>query len=132
MTMAAPGTFARLAPGLLAGLAACSAQGAAGPAAPGWHGAKAEMLADDLMVVRAGAAGGAQVATDYATCAAAQAAQARGQGYLRHLRTNIDERGGVWRADAAYLVSPEPPRGLRVIAAEAALADCAARSIPTV
>jgi len=42
------------------------------------------------------------------------------------LRTNAQEKGGVWSADAVYTISPSLPRGLRTID------DCAEKKIPTV
>ena len=70
--------------------------------------------------------------SDYAECAAAQYALIRGYGFARHVRTQVDEEGGIWTGDAVYTISPALPRGLRTIDAEVTVADCAARSIPTV
>jgi hypothetical protein len=68
----------------------------------------------------------------YARCAAAQYALIRGYGFARHVRTNIDEKGGIWRADAVYTVSAALPRGLRTIDAEVTVRDCGMQGIPTV
>ena len=78
---------------------------------------------------------GARTADDvaaYADCAAAQYALIRGYGFARHLRTNIDEKGGAWTADAVYTISPTLPRGLETIDAEVVVANCAENGIPTV
>ena len=78
---------------------------------------------------------GARDASDviaYARCAAAQYALIRGMGFARHLRTNVTQEGGLWRADAVYTVSPALPRGSRTIDAEVTVADCTEQGIPTV
>lgn len=78
---------------------------------------------------------GARDAADvegYARCAAAQYAVIRGYGFARHVRTTVQQRGGVWRGDAVYTISATLPRGLRTIDAAVTLADCQARGIPTV
>lgn len=69
---------------------------------------------------------------NYAECAAAQYTLIRGYGFARHLRTNVDETGGVWAADAVYTISSSLPRGLRTIDAEVVVASCAENGIPTV
>ena len=68
----------------------------------------------------------------YAECAAAQYAVIRGYGFARHVRTNVNEEAGLWRADAVYTVSPALPRGVQTIDAEVVVADCAEQGIPTV
>ena len=55
-----------------------------------------------------------------------------GTKFLCHSVRNIDEEGGIWRADAVYSVSPALPKGMRTIDAEVTVADCAERGIPTV
>ena len=62
----------------------------------------------------------------------AQYALIRGYGFARHVRTNVNEEGGIWTGDAVYTISPALPRGLRTIDAEVTVADCASRDIPTV
>ncbi len=47
----------------------------------------------------------------YARCAAAQYALIRGYGFARHVRTNVDQKGGVWRGDAVYTISASLPAG---------------------
>ncbi len=69
---------------------------------------------------------------NYAECAAAQYALIRGYGFARHVRTNVHERGGIWRGDAVYTISPALPRGVRTIDAEVVVARCRERGIPTV
>lgn len=68
----------------------------------------------------------------YAECAAAQYALIRGYGFARHLRTNVDEEGGLWRGDAVYTISPALPRGSRTIDAEVTALACAENGIPMV
>ena len=68
----------------------------------------------------------------YARCAAAQYALIRGFGFARHVRTNVQEQGGVWIADAVYTISPALPRGLQTLDAEVVAAACAEQGIPTV
>ena len=70
--------------------------------------------------------------SSYARCAAAQYALIRGYGFARHLRTNIAESGGTWRADAVYTISSALPLGLMTIDAEVTVRDCGAQGIPTV
>lgn len=99
-----------------------------------YRGVETRLLDDDIVqfnVAMTGAAGPEEVDA-YATCAAAQYALIRGYGFARHLRTNINEEGGVWTADAVYTISPSLPRGLRTIDAEVAVANCAENGIPTV
>ncbi|MFV0515236.1 MAG: hypothetical protein ACK5MY_16630 [Jhaorihella sp.] len=102
--------------------------------APDYRGVQTSLLEGDLVqfrVAMTGARDGRDVDA-YAACAAAQYALIRGYGFARHLRTNVDEKGGVWSADAVYTISPSLPRGLRTIDAEVVVADCAENGIPTV
>ncbi len=73
-----------------------------------------------------------QDVSDYAECAAAQYTLIRGYGFARHVRTNVTEEGGIWRADAVYTISPSLPKGLKTIDAEVTAFQCAERGIPTV
>jgi hypothetical protein len=101
---------------------------------PDYRGVETRLLDDDLVqfnVAMSGARSGEDV-TEYAECAAAQYALIRGYGFARHLRTNVNEKGGVWSADAVYTISPSLPRGLRTIDAEVVVAECADNGIPTV
>lgn len=68
----------------------------------------------------------------YARCAAAQYALIRGYGFARHVRTNVDQTGGVWRGDAVYTISASLPKGLKTIDAEVTVRDCGAQGIPTI
>lgn len=128
----------------LAGLSACAggAQVSDELAAPlrgappnaEYMGVQTRMLDGDMvqfLVAMRGARDGHD-ALSYARCAAAQYTLIRGYGFARHLRTNVDEQGGVWRADAVYTVSPALPRGARTIDAEVTVADCTEQGIPTV
>ncbi|MEM7643551.1 MAG: hypothetical protein AAF366_13625 [Pseudomonadota bacterium] len=101
---------------------------------PEYRGVETRLLEDDLVTFLArmeGARDNADI-IDYAQCAAAQYALIRGFGFARHVRTAVTEEGGVWTADAVYVVSPEVPRGLRTIDAEVTVAECRGRGIPTV
>ena len=73
-----------------------------------------------------------QDVADYAECAAAQYALIRGYGFARHVRTQVEETGGIWTGDAVYTISSALPRGSRTIDAEVTVAECARRAIPTV
>ncbi|MDK3072388.1 hypothetical protein QO034_04620 [Sedimentitalea sp. JM2-8] len=102
--------------------------------APASKGAGSSLLDDDLVqagVAMAGARSNDD-ATDYADCVVAQHALGRGFGFARHLRTNVNEKGGVWRADAVYTISPSLPRGLETIDAKVMVAGCVENGIPTV
>lgn len=101
---------------------------------PDYHGIETQLLDGDLVnfqVTMAGARTGEDV-SDYAECAAAQYALIRGYGFARHLRTNVEQQGGLWRGDAVYTISSALPRGLRTIDAEVVVAHCAENGIPTV
>ncbi|MYM54515.1 hypothetical protein GR167_04310 [Rhodobacteraceae bacterium GS-10] len=101
---------------------------------PEYRGVETRLLDGDLVnffVEMTGARSGEDVA-DYAECAAAQYTLIRGYGFARHLRTNVDEQGGLWRADAVYTISPALPRGSRTIDAEVVAAHCAENGIPMV
>ena len=102
--------------------------------APDYRGIETLLLDDDLVNFRVemtGARGGDDV-TDYAECAAAQYTLIRGYGFARHVRTTVEEEGGIWRGDAVYTISPGLPRGSRTIDAEVTAAACAEAGIPTV
>jgi hypothetical protein len=123
--------------GSLAGLAGCAQTEAAAPAdqgpPPGYLGAEAARLKDDLVQVKVqleGARGQAD-ADDYARCVAAGFARAEGAGFLRHVRTLNRKEGGIWSADAVYSVTPDLPEGLETIDAEVTVDDCRDRGIPT-
>ena len=117
-------------------LAACSGTDSSDVAKfePDYRGVETSLLDGDLVrfeVTMAGARDGKDVDA-YARCAAAQYTLIRGYGFARHLRTNTNEKGGVWTADAVYTISPSLPRGLRTIDAEVEVANCAENKIPTV
>lgn len=101
---------------------------------PEYHGIETRLLEGDLVnfvVVMTGARDKQDV-VDYAECAAAQYTLIRGYGFARHLRTNVQEQGGVWAADAVYTISSSLPQGSRTIDAEVVTAHCAENGIPTV
>ncbi|MHA7873977.1 hypothetical protein [Roseivivax sp.] len=120
-----------------AALAACAPTGERGdgaPFAPEHEGIETRLLDGDLvqfLVEMRGARGSADVEA-YAECAASQYALIRGYGFARHLRTNVEEEGGLWRADAVYTISPALPRGRFTIDAEVTAAACAENGIPMV
>lgn len=101
---------------------------------PAYNGIETRLLDGDLVsfiVEMSGARSGEDV-SDYAECAAAQYTLIRGYGFARHLRTNVDETGGLWRADAVYTISPALPRGAMTIDAEVVVDHCVENGIPTV
>jgi hypothetical protein len=105
-----------------------------GPFMPEYNGIETVLLDGDLVnfrVAMRGARNNDDVAA-YARCAAAQYALIRGFGFARHLRTNVVETGGNWRADAVYTISSALPRGIKTIDAEVAVSDCSEQGIPTV
>ncbi len=124
---------------LIAATAAFSACAPADPVAQGdfspvYQGIETTLLDGDLVsfqVEMAGARGPVDV-EDYGRCAAAQYALIRGAGFARHVRTSVDETGGIWRGDAVYTISAALPLGRRTIDAEVAVRDCAALGIPTI
>lgn len=124
---------------LLGGLAACEMTlGAKTEKAPGFApeylGIETKLLDGDLVsfqVAMRGARTKADVA-DYAKCAAAEYTLIRGFGFARHVRTNVDEKDGLWRADAVYTVSDALPDGKLTLDAEVVVANCRDNAIPTV
>lgn len=124
--------------GLVAVLAGCTPQESAPapelPFAPVYEGIDTRLLDGDLVnfLVEMRGARGPQDVADYAECAAAQYALIRGYGFARHLRTNVEEEGGLWRADAVYTISPALPAGLKTIDAEVTVFNCAENGIPMV
>ncbi len=118
----------------LGALAACSSGPTPPTGAIRYEGIETLLLDGDLVNFQVKLVNASDVSdvTDYAECAAAQYALIRGYGFARHVRTQVDEEGGVWTGDAVYTISPALPRGLRTIDAEVVVAECARRSIPTV
>lgn len=120
---------------LATALTGCEADGPdSAEFAPEYLGIETRLMDGDLVNFRV-AMRGARVAEDvvaYARCAAARYALIRGYGFARHLRTNLDTEGGIWRADAVYTISPALPRGTRTIDAEVTVANCEMQGIPTV
>ncbi|MCZ4366895.1 hypothetical protein [Sulfitobacter dubius] len=101
---------------------------------PEYKGVETQLLDGDLVQfnVAMTKALSNQDVSDYAECAAAQYTLIRGYGFARHVRTNVTEEGGIWRADAVYTISPSLPKGLKTIDAEVTAFQCAERGIPTV
>ncbi len=115
-------------------LAACAGpQVSQGTARPSYDGVQTRLLDGELVSfdVALRGAEGPEAVTRYAECAAAQYALIRGYGFARHVRTNLDSRGGTWRADAVYTISPDLPAGAKTIDAEVTVANCGASGIPT-
>ncbi len=101
---------------------------------PEYKGVETSLLDGDLVQFNV-AMTKAQSADDvaaYAECAAAQYTLIRGYGFARHVRTNVDVKGGIWHADAVYTISPSLPRGLKTIDAEVTAQSCAEKGIPAV
>jgi hypothetical protein len=99
-----------------------------------YDGVETRLLDDDLVNFQVRMTG---VATrddvdNYARCAAARYTLIRGFGFARHVRTNVQEQGGVWIGDAVYTISPALPRGMQTLDAEVVAAACADQGIPTV
>jgi hypothetical protein len=137
------GASTRRAPGLaLAALVvgACAPAPSDPPAARGappeavYLGIETRLLDQDLVqfLVAMQGARDQSDAVAYARCAAAQYTLIRGYGFARHVRTQVAQQGGIWRADAVYTVSPGLPPGARTIDAEVTVADCTEQGIPTV
>jgi hypothetical protein len=102
--------------------------------APLYQGIETRKLDDTLVNFRVSMTGARTKAdvADYARCAAAQYALIRGFGFARHLRTNVDEEGGLWGGDAVYTISAALPRGVQTIDAEVTVQECTELGIPTV
>lgn len=124
---------------LLGGVSGCEmamwdGEKKAGEFAPEYLSVETRLLDGDLVnfsVKMRGARTVADVA-DYAKCAAAQYALIRGFGFARHVRTKVDEEGGLWSGDAVYTVSAALPRGLLTLDAEVVVDNCKDDRIPTV
>jgi len=102
--------------------------------APDYLGIETRLLDNDLVafgVKMKGARTKADVA-DYAKCAAAQYALIRGYGFARHVRTKVEESGGIWSGDAVYTISAALPQGLLTLDAEVVVSNCKDDGIPTV
>ncbi|MCT4553357.1 MAG: hypothetical protein N4A53_01600 [Pelagimonas sp.] len=115
-------------------LSACTEAQDQPPFAPAYEGVETRLLEGDLVqfdVTMRGARGASDV-EDYAECAAAQYTLIRGYGFARHLRTNVNQEGGLWQGDAVYTVSAALPRGLKTIDAEVVVQACVENGIPTV
>ncbi len=122
----------------LGGLMACApTQGAVDedmPFTPQYLGVQTMLLEGDLVsfqVSMKGARNNEDVA-QYGECAAAQYALIRGYGFARHVRTQIEQQGSIWRGDAGYVISNALPQGLRTIDAEVTVQNCIENRIPTV
>ena len=125
-------TLAALTTAVLSG---CTDQPVAqGDFAPDYRGIETILLDGDLVDFRVAMTGarGAEDVEAYARCAAAQYALIRGFGFARHVRTNVAQSGGTWRADAVYTISAALPDGFRTIDAEVTVRDCGEQGIPTV
>ena len=101
---------------------------------PVYNGIERKLLDVDLVNLRVSMSGARDRAdvVAYADCAVAQYALKRGYGFARHVRTNVTNDSGLWRADAVYTISPALPQGLRTLDAEVTVQNCVALGIPTV
>ena len=120
--------------GVLATLALAGCVAAEEGGAPSFEGVETRLLDDDLVnfvVTMRNPVDRAQIES-YARCAAAQYTLIRGYGFARHVRTLVEDRSGIWSADAVYTISPALPQGLRTIDAEVTVAECGLSGIPTV
>ncbi|MEX0281667.1 MAG: hypothetical protein AB3N13_10840 [Arenibacterium sp.] len=118
-------------------LAACNPQDSRAVVAmdlPVYEGAETNWLDEDLvqLTARVRGAQSQRQALEYVKCVAARTAAGRGYGFARQIRTNIDEKGGVWTADAVYTISPSLPQGLETIDVEVTMQACAENGIPLV
>jgi hypothetical protein len=102
------------------------------PFTPVYLGAKADSLDANIVQIHVEMTGARDPSdlTAYADCAIAGYADARGFGFARHVRTNVDETGGLWSADAVYTMSPALPAGVRQIDVEAQIDACNQTGIP--
>jgi hypothetical protein len=118
----------------LAGCQSADDAGAQNAPPPRFDGVATRLLDNDLVnfQVRLSRAATRDDVAAYARCAAAQYALIRGFGFARHVRTTVQEQGGVWVGDAVYTISPALPRGLLTLDAEVVAAACAEQGIPTV
>lgn len=137
--MHGPQTTARLLlTGSLAGLMAC-AGGQSGekaektPVPPGYGATDIVEMGGDLVAAKVtmqNVTSPGQI-DDYTRCTVAGFARSNGAGFVRHIRTNTKEEGGVWHADAVYSVTSALPEGVQTIDAEVTVDDCLSRGIPT-
>lgn len=99
-----------------------------------YKGIETLLLDGDLVqfVVAMGAEALPEDLSRYAECAAAQYSLIRGYGFARHVRTNVEIKGGTWRGDAVYTISAALPRGLKTIDAEVTVQTCLEDEIPMV
>ncbi len=111
----------------------------AGPVAePGaqgrFLGSSALLLDDGLVELRLSMRGTEKdraLAERYLRCVAIGYGLRNGYAFARHVRTNLDFRSGIWRADAVYTMSRGVPAGLNLIDIQIEQQDCANRGIPT-
>ncbi|WP_425039555.1 hypothetical protein [Primorskyibacter sp. S187A] len=117
-------------------LAACEAPPSQedAPFEPQYLGIETRLLEGDLVNFHVEMRGARKTRDieDYARCAAAQYALIRGYGFAQHVRTQVEQREGLWMADAAYLISDALPKGVTNIDAEVTVAACRETNIPTV
>ncbi len=105
-----------------------------GPFEPEYLGIETALLDGDLVsfrVAMTGARSNADVAA-YGECAAARYTLIRGYGFARHVRTNVEKSGSLWKGDAVFVISDALPEGLRTIDAEVTVAACEENGIPTI
>ena len=99
-----------------------------------YAGIETRLLDGDLVQFHVAMTGEAlpEEVSRYAQCAAAQYSLIRGYGFARHVRTNVDNKGGQLVGDAVYTISAALPRGLKTIDAEVTVQNCLEDKIPMV
>ena len=65
-------------------------------------------------------------------CAAAQYAIIRGSAFVRRVKNDVAEKGGVWLGNGVYTLSDAHPGGTFTIDAEVVAANCKINNIPMV
>ncbi len=121
---------------IVMGLAACQppSEKSGGAAFGTYLGSETRLLDGDLVNFKVHMRGNLNRSqlVDYAECVAAEYTLVRDYAFARHVRTNVENEGSNWSADAVYTISPTIPRGLRTIEAEVIVEACKERGIPTV
>ena len=96
-------------------------------------GGSAAELDAGLMQLNVAMRGGREaraLAERYARCVAIGYGLRHGFAFARHVRTKLDFRSGIWRADAVYTMSRNVPAGMNLIDIQIEQQDCTNRGIP--
>lgn len=104
------------------------------PFDPTYLGIETALLDGDLVSFRVKMKGARDTedVAKYGECAAARYALIRGYGFARHVRTNVEQAGEVWKGDAVFVISDALPEGLKTIDAEVTVGACEENGIPTI